>query len=265
MWNHQLKPGAVASPLIWLRMFWFAITQNSELFITQVAVKSHSTCTLGPLQTRFCFYFGAQVSKYQMKPLSVFYLCPYSPMQRSFESHLDWNSVLWNATYPSWPPPPSSSSHPESPVHPSTLLPPAHHMTSWVTFTLRCCVWGTDRGRGGRDSRFWAPVCETWKPTLTHDLFISFGFVCFYFHSQPPFLPPPPCPAPSFSPTPLLLLLRPFPLRCARRVRANIRYCLPSCLRPCCLSLYFSLLRLSSISFLACLSFKSPLLCLVFF
>lgn len=42
-----------------------------RLFITEVAVKSLKTITYlhdWPLQTHFCFYFGAQVSKYQVTP-----------------------------------------------------------------------------------------------------------------------------------------------------------------------------------------------------
>lgn len=78
------------------------------------------------------------------------------------------------------------------------------------------------------------------------------------------FYPPHLCPAPSFSLTPLL---HPFPLRCVQRVRVNIRYCLPSCLRPCCPSLYRSLSRpfFPYLSWLVCLSFKSTLLCFFFF
>lgn len=62
--------------------------KKSQLFLTQVALKAlrHSPiCALGPLQTRFCFYFAAQVSKYPSKCV----ISVSSPLQPSLQSHLD--------------------------------------------------------------------------------------------------------------------------------------------------------------------------------
>lgn len=210
MWNRQLKPGAFASPLIWLRMFWF--TQNSELFITQAAVKSHSTCTLGPLQTRFCFYFGARVSKYQMKPVRVCSFCVFTlPCNDLFNPI--WIETVFFGMLPilgDHPPhlvlPPWKSC---SPIHTPPTRPP-HDLLSHV-YTVVLCV------RHGQGERWaWFSVLSPsvrdlkthFNPRSVHFFWVClllFPFTASFSTPLPPmpcsFLlsdtPPPPLPFPS--------------------------------------------------------------------
>lgn len=186
----------------------------------------------------------------------MLFLCLYSPVQWSLESHLDWHSVLWNATYPWWAPP--------TPKVLFTHPHPSHLPTTWPPKSRFHCgaVLKARMGKGGRDSWFWAPVCETWKPTLTLWPFHIFWVYLVLFPFTVSFSTPPPplCPAPSFSPTPLL---HPFSLHCVRCVRVNIRSCLPSSLALLPDSVSSPLAScLSSMSFLAWLylSLKSTLL-----
>lgn len=115
-----------------------------ELFITKVAVKSFKTivCLSNcPLTDTFCFYFGAQVSTYQVNPPR---LCSICVLTLPCNDHLNpiWIDTVFFGMLPILgdPLPPS---HPESPIHPSTLLPP-HDLLSHA-YTVVLCV---RRGQG---------------------------------------------------------------------------------------------------------------------
>lgn len=120
------------------------------------ALKQSPTYMIGPYRHIFAFILVLRSVNIKwpppLPPQTVLYLCPYSPMQRSFESHLDWHSVLWNATYLWWPPLPPWKSC--SPIH--TPLPP----TTWPPKSRLHCgaVFKARAGRGGRDSCF-EPQC----------------------------------------------------------------------------------------------------------
>lgn len=97
-----------------------------RLFITEVAVKSLKTITYlhdWPLQTHFCFYFGAQVSKYQVTPPPFPRLCYICVLTLPCNDHLNpiWIDTVFFGMLPI---PDDLPSHPESPVHPSTPPPP---------------------------------------------------------------------------------------------------------------------------------------------
>lgn len=133
-----------------------------------------------------CFYFSAQVSKYQVKALRVCYICV---LTIPFNDHLNsiWIDTVFFGMLPivGDPLPPQKSC---SPIHtpPSTWPPKAcvHHGA----------VLKARTGKGGRDSWFWAPVCETWKPTLTPWSFHFFWVCLVLFPFTVSFSTPPPVP-----------------------------------------------------------------------